>query len=319
MRVVFMGTPSFAATILQYVSEQHDVVAVYTRPDAVRGRGKALVPSPVKALAEQLEIPVFTPTTLRNAEVQAELAAFEADVFVVAAYGMILPKEVLDMPRYGCLNAHASALPRWRGAAPIERAILAGDEAAGICVMRMEEGLDTGDYCVCTTIPIADMTAERLTDELAMLGAQDMLTALSLIQEESVVWTPQDEELVTYARKIGKHELDLAIDDTVDAAWRKVRSSGDAHPAHAIIGGKGVTLLKVVPVAADDAVISENPLAAGQVALRAKRLLLGMADGALEVLEVKPDGKKAMEGKAFAAGLQGVKQGNVMWEATDGE
>lgn len=319
MRVVFMGTPTFAATILEYVSEQHDVVAVYTRPDAVRGRGKALVPSPVKALAEKLEIPVFTPTTLRDAEVQAELTAFEADAFVVAAYGMILPKEVLSMPKYGCLNAHASELPRWRGAAPIERAILAGDERAGICVMRMEEGLDTGDYCVCSTMQIGDLTAERLTDELAMLGAQDMLNALSFVQEDLAIWVKQDEALVTYAQKIGKHELNLVADDTVDVAWRKVRSAGDAHPAHAIIGGRGVTLLKAAPVAADDVAVKDNPLAVGQVALRAKRLMLGMSDGALEVIELKPDGKKAMEGKAFAAGLQGIKQGNVLWEAAHGE
>lgn len=319
MRIVFMGTPVFAATILEYVGEQHDVVAVYTRPDAVRGRGKALVPSPVKALAQKLEIPVFTPTTLRDADVQAELAAFQADVFVVAAYGMILPKEVLDMPRFGCLNAHASLLPRWRGAAPIERAILEGDEEAGVCVMRMEEGLDTGDWCVRRSIEISDMTAAQLTDELATLGAHSMLTALSLIQEEEVEWTVQEESLVTYAHKIGKHELDLAANDTADAAWRKVRSSGDAHPAHAVIGGRGVTLLKVAPVAADDATVADSPLAAGQVALRSKRLLLGMVDGALEVIELKPDGKKAMEGKAFAAGLQGVKQGTVAWEAADGE
>ena len=144
MRVVFMGTPAFAATILDDLAEQHDVAAVYTRPDAVRGRGKRLEPSPVKAAAERRGLRVLTPRTLRDEAAQRELASFAPDVICVAAYGAILPKEVLDIPRFGCLNVHASLLPRWRGAAPIERAILAGDEEAGVCIMRMEVGLDTG-------------------------------------------------------------------------------------------------------------------------------------------------------------------------------
>ncbi len=165
MRVVFMGTPAFAATILDDLAEQHDVAAVYTRPDAVRGRGKRLEPSPVKAAAERRGLRVLTPRTLRDEAAQRELASFAPDVICVAAYGAILPKEVLDIPRFGCLNVHASLLPRWRGAAPIERAILAGDEEAGVCIMRMEEGLDTGAYCVCRTARIDGKTAPELTDE----------------------------------------------------------------------------------------------------------------------------------------------------------
>ena len=162
MRVVFMGTPRFAAEILDELAEFHEIAAVYTRPDAVRGRGKALAPSPVKEVAERRGFPVRTPRTLRDAEVLSELAAFAPDVICVAAYGAILPKDVLDLPPFGCLNVHGSLLPRWRGAAPIERAILAGDEEIGVCIMAMEEGLDTGDYCVCRSLPAGSRTAAEL-------------------------------------------------------------------------------------------------------------------------------------------------------------
>ena len=167
MRVVFMGTPDFAASILIELKEQHDVVAVYTRADAVRGRGKKLVPSPVKEVALGANIPVFEPRTLRDEAEVERLRALDPDVICVAAYGMILPQAVLDIPKHGCLNVHASLLPKYRGAAPIERAILNGDDEAGVCIMRMEAGLDTGDYCICRSCQIAGMNAERLTGELA--------------------------------------------------------------------------------------------------------------------------------------------------------
>ena len=192
MRVVFMGTPAFAATILDDLAEQHDVAAVYTRPDAVRGRGKRLEPSPVKAAAERRGLRVLTPRTLRDEAAQRELASFAPDVICVAAYGAILPKEVLDIPRFGCLNVHASLLPRWRGAAPIERAILAGVEEAGVCIMRMEEGLDTGAYCVCRTAIVDGKSASELTDELADLGSHALLTALVHVERGAAEWTEQD-------------------------------------------------------------------------------------------------------------------------------
>ena len=192
MRVVFMGTPKFAAAILEDLAQQHEVVAVYTRPDAVRGRGKRLEPSAVKAAAERLGLSVRTPRTLRDEAVQRELAALAPDVVCVAAYGAILPKAVLDLPRHGCLNVHASLLPRWRGAAPIERAILAGDEETGVCVMRMEEGLDTGAYCVCRTTSVAGKSAADLTEELADLGSHALLTALVRVERGVDAWTEQD-------------------------------------------------------------------------------------------------------------------------------
>ena len=201
MRIVFMGTPDFAASVLSELASQHEVVAVYTRPDAVRGRGKQLVPSPVKVEACERGIPVFTPKTLRDADEQQALAALEPDVICVAAYGMLLPAEVLSTPEHGCLNVHASLLPRWRGAAPIERAILSGDEETGVCIMRMEEGLDTGDYCVCRSLEVGDKDVALLTDLLADLGAHALLTALTQLEAGCIRWTRQDEEHVTYAEK----------------------------------------------------------------------------------------------------------------------
>ena len=318
MRVVFMGTPRFAAEILDELAEFHEIAAVYTRPDAVRGRGKALVPSPVKEVAERRGFPVRTPRTLRDAEVLSELAAFAPDVICVAAYGAILPKDVLDLPPFGCLNVHGSLLPRWRGAAPIERAILAGDEEIGVCIMAMEEGLDTGDFCVCRSLPAGSRTAAELTEELAALGASALLTALAQAEAGNLRWVAQDEAQVTYAEKIGKDELSLSPADTVEQACRKVRASSAAHPAHAIIAGKDVTVLAARPAPADrtDAVCAG--MEPGSVRFAAKRLYLGAADGAIELMEVKPAGKAAMAAKAFAAGIQGIKEDTKTWEGPRG-
>ena len=305
MRIVFMGTPDFAASVLSELASQHEVVAVYTRPDAVRGRGKQLVPSPVKVEACERGIPVFTPKTLRDADEQQALAALEPDVICVAAYGMLLPAEVLSIPEHGCLNVHASLLPRWRGAAPIERAILSGDEEAGVCIMRMEEGLDTGDYCVCRSLEVGDKDVA-------------LLTALTQLEAGCIRWTRQDEEHVTYAEKIGKDELSLSPADTVEQACRKVRASSAAHPAHAVIAGKDVTVLAVRPAPADQADAVCAGMEPGSVRFAAKRLYLGAADGAIELMEVKPAGKAAMAAKAFAAGIQGIKEDTKTWEGPRG-
>lgn len=314
MRIVFMGTPSFAATVLEELVEQHEVVAVYTRPDAVRGRGKTLLPSPVKEVACRAGIPVRTPKTLRDQQEQEVLASFEPDAICVAAYGMILPPEVLSLPRFGCVNVHASLLPRWRGAAPVERAILAGDEHAGVCIMRMEEGLDTGAYCICRDTEVADKSADALTDELANLGARALLTALEYMAVGRAVWTEQDEDQVTHAAKVTKGELNLDPALSVLENARKVQASSDAHPSRCRVAGKDVTVLaaRVLAEASAGSAVAERAaeMAAGEALFTAKKLLLACADGALEVLEVKPDGKKAMDAKAFAAGLQVLKNGS---------
>lgn len=309
MRVVFMGTPRFAAEILDELAEFHEIAAVYTRPDAVRGRGKALVPSPVKEVAERRGLPVRTPRTLRDAAVLSELAAFAPDAICVAAYGAILPKEVLDLPPFGCLNVHGSLLPRWRGAAPIERAILAGDEEIGVCIMAMEEGLDTGDYCVCRSLPAGSRTAAELTEELAALGASALLTALAQAEGGNLRWVAQDEALVTYAEKIAKGELNLDPAESAVANDRRVRASGAAHPARAVVAGRTLTVLAAR--VADDA--PADRLGSGAAALIANRLLLGCAEGVLEVTEVKPDGKRAMDARSFAAGVPALRGEEGTW------
>lgn len=317
MRIVFMGTPSFAATILEELVQHHEVVAVYTRPDAVRGRGKALLASPVKEVALRQSIPVHTPKTLRDESEQEILAAYDADLICVAAYGMILPKAVLDMPRFGCLNVHASLLPRWRGAAPIERAILAGDEQAGVCIMRMEEGLDTGAYCVCRATDVADKSADYLTDELANLGARALLTALVHVAEGEVDWVEQDEAQVTHAAKIEKGELNLdpAVSATVNV--RRVQASSVAHPARCVLAEKPVTVLSArIPELNDQLASQLEGLSFGDALFTCKRLFIACEDGILELLAVKPDGKKEMDAKAFAAGAQALRKG-AQWNAVN--
>ncbi|MDO5042447.1 MAG: methionyl-tRNA formyltransferase [Slackia sp.] len=312
MRVVFMGTPDFAANILYELKEHHDIVAVYTRPDAVRGRGKSLEPSPVKKVALEAGIPVFEPRTLRDEDELARLRELAPDAICVAAYGKILPQEVLDIPRHGCLNVHASLLPKYRGAAPIERAILAGDREAGVCIMRMEAGLDTGDYCISRACEIADMNCARLTDELSDLGACALLSALYAIEDGSVFWTEQDESQATYAAKIEKGELNLDPCVSAEVNARRVRASSAAHPSRCSLAGKNVTVLSASP--AQEECCGEMSIAPGTVVFRGKRLFLGCSQGALEIVSVKPDGKKEMNAVAFASGVQNIKSGTMVWE-----
>ena len=319
MRVVFMGTPDLAATILFELAQQHEVVAVYTRPDAVRGRGAYLAPSPVKQQALRLGIEVRTPVTLRDADEQRVLAGYEPDAICVAAYGMILPREVLDLPRYGCLNVHASLLPRWRGAAPIERAILAGDEFTGVCIMRMEEGLDTGPYCVRRATEVAGKSAAELTGELADLGARALLTGLSVVEQGKAEWISQDSDQATYAEKLSKQDLAPEPSDSQMAVVRKVLASSEAHPARAVVAGKAVTLQRAGVPSDEQGAHAASGILPGEVRFAAKRLFIGAQDGAVEVLELKPDGKKAMDGRSFAAGVQGIKAGGFTWESAYGE
>jgi methionyl-tRNA formyltransferase len=208
LRLVFMGTPDFAVpTFAAIAGHGHDVAAVYTRAPQPAGRGMELRPSPVDREARGLRIPVLTPKTLRSPQAQDEFRSHRADAAVVVAYGLILPKPILDAPRLGCFNLHASALPRWRGAAPINRAIMAGDAKTGVVVMRMAEGLDTGPVAMEARTAIgADMTAGELHDELARLGADLVVCALDALERGSLQLTPQPDEGVTYAAKIDKNE-----------------------------------------------------------------------------------------------------------------
>lgn len=208
MRVIFMGTPGFALpTLAETLGQGHEVVAVYSQPARRAGRGMAPKVSAVHEFAERAGIPVLTPSSLSDDRERAQFSAFKADVAVVVAYGLILPREILEAPVHGCLNLHASLLPRWRGAAPIHRAIMAGDGVTGVCVMRMDEGLDTGPVCLAERVPIApDVTSGDLHDVLAGLGGSLMARALAALDRDSLDCTPQPESGATYAAKIGKTE-----------------------------------------------------------------------------------------------------------------
>jgi methionyl-tRNA formyltransferase len=208
LRVIFMGTPDFAVPPLsELVVTGHDVLAVYTQPPRPAGRGMAARKSPVQHFAEEAGIPVFSPKSLKKADIQNEFYAHDADVAVVAAYGLILPKAILDAPRFGCLNIHASLLPRWRGAAPIQRAIMAGDRETGVVIMQMDEGLDTGPVCIGERMPIGpDMSAGELHDELSLMGAKLIGRALDRLGQGRLSCRPQPEEGAIYAAKIAKDE-----------------------------------------------------------------------------------------------------------------
>ncbi len=226
LKIIFAGTPEFAAIALESITlSHHQVVAVYTQPDRASGRGLKVTASPVKELATDLNIPVFQPASLKGEPEQEELRKFHADVMVVAAYGLILPKAVLGIPRYGCLNIHASLLPRWRGAAPIHRAIAAGDKTSGITIMQMDEGLDTGAMLLKHQYTLAeDETSESLHDRLAKMGAEAIVEALNLLPQNKLTPVKQDDELATYAKKITKEEALLDWNDTAADLERKVRA-----------------------------------------------------------------------------------------------
>ena len=225
-RLIFAGTPAFAVPPLRaLIQSGQSPVAVYTQPDRPSGRGRKTQPSPVKAAALDAGIPVQQPTSLRDAGALAGLGALEADLMIVAAYGLILPQAALDAPRLGCVNIHASLLPRWRGAAPIQRAILAGDEMTGICLMRMEAGLDTGPVFRCRQVAIAaDETGGSLHDRLAAVGAEVLLEALPTILNGSVNPTPQDHARASYARKLDKAEANIDWTRDAPSIERQIRA-----------------------------------------------------------------------------------------------
>lgn len=299
MRVVFMGTPDFAVPSLRELASRFEVVLVLTRPDAVRSRGKKLEPSPVKAAALELDIPVMEATRI-TPEVMDRLHEADADIFCVAAYGCILPDEVLHMAPLGIVNVHASLLPRWRGAAPIQRAILAGDERAGISIMRIGHGVDTGAYCAQASCSVAGKTADELTAELAQLGADLLCDTLPALADETAAWTEQDESLVTHAQKISKAEMRLDPQESALINLHRVLASSDAAPARCIAAGKPVRIMRAVAADGD-----ASMCAAGELVCQSKRIYIGCSDGVLEVTSVKPDGKRQMDASAWAAGLHG--------------
>ncbi len=300
MRVVFMGTPDFSVPVMtEILGQGHEIVGVYTRAPKPAGRGMDLRLSPVHALADKFSIPVFTPKTLRNDEEIARFAALDADVAVVVAYGLILPKAVLDAPRLGCLNLHASLLPRWRGAAPIQRAIMAGDAESGVMVMKMEEGLDTGPVGMVERVTItAEMTASDLHDRLSMIGADLMVRALAALSRDSLHFSPQSDEGVTYAHKIEKAEARIDWARSAQDLHNHVRGLSPFPGAFFEVDlGKGPERIKVL----------RAKIAAGQGlpgTVLDDVLTIACGTGALQIVDVQRAGKAPMKADEFLRGAR---------------
>ncbi|GAA0338201.1 methionyl-tRNA formyltransferase [Sphingomonas oligophenolica] len=295
MRIVFMGTPDFSVPVLQaLVDSGHDVVAAYSQPPRRAGRGKAVRPSPVHAHAEALGIPVRTPLTLRDAEAQGEFAALGADVAVVAAYGLILPRAVLEAPRLGCLNVHASLLPRWRGAAPIQRAILAGDAETGVCIMQMEAGLDTGPVRLTGRTPIDGKSAGVLTEELSAMGARLMVEVLGDIGAHPAVAQPEDG--VTYAAKIDKAEALIDWSRPAVDVERGIRAFNPVPGAFFEIQGERVRVLA--------AELDRHPGGGrGEGTVLDDSLTIACGDGAIRPLLLQRAGRGVMTSAEFLRGF----------------
>jgi len=304
LKIIFAGTPQFAASALTSLHGRHQIIAVLTRPDKPSGRGMQLAASPIKQTALQLGLPVLQPATLKNEETQRQIAAMSADVMVVAAYGLILPKAVLRLPRYGCLNIHASLLPRWRGAAPIPRAILAGDEETGITIMQMDEGLDTGDMLLRRTCPIApDDTAQTLHDKLAPLGADCILEALHLLQEDRLKPDRQDESAATYAAKLLKSEAQIDWHQDSRQIERAIRAFNPFPVCHSNFNGLTIKIWQAK-------LQEEAQGEAGEVLNADKHgVIVACGKGALRLEVLQRPGSKAQPAAQFLQAIP-VKPGD---------
>lgn len=299
MKLIFAGTPEFAAAALAALSNsRHTVLAVLTQPDRPSGRGMKLVASPVKKLALALGLPVLQPTSLRAPEAQPLLRKFDADVLVVAAYGLILPQAILDIAPSGAINIHASLLPRWRGAAPIQRAILAGDKQTGICIMRMDAGLDTGPVLLKERVDIADQdTGGTLHDKLSKIGARLVVTALDRLESNELDARPQPADGATYASKIEKSEAHLDWSRPAEDVWRRIRAF-DPHPgASSAIRGEWIKLYG----AGLESGLAAQPgeiLEAGD-----DGVVVACGRGAVRILELQRAGGRRLSAKDFLRGL----------------
>lgn len=291
LRIVFAGTPEFAAAHLEaLIAGGFEVVSAYSQPDRPSGRGKKLVPTPVKAVAEQHGIAVHQPLTLNDADSLAQLAGLKPEVMVVVAYGLLLPPAVLALPRYGCINVHASLLPRWRGAAPIERAILANDAESGVCVMQMEQGLDTGPVLQRVATPInSDDNSATLTTRLQQLGCAALIDVLHALPAGTLRAEPQNAALATYARKMQKEEAQIDWTRSAADIHNQVRALFPRSPAWTLHDGKRLRLIRAA-VGND----SCDTLPGTVVEVSAHSIKIACGSGVLDVFEVQMEGKPAM-------------------------
>lgn len=307
MRVVFMGTPAFAVPSLRMVAARHEVLRVWTRPDAVSTRGTRPSPSEVKRAALSLGLPVAETRTLTEPSIVAAISNDRPDAIVVAAFGALLPPAVLAIPPLGCVNVHASLLPRWRGAAPIARAILAGDALTGISIIRMDEGLDTGPVCAQARTEVGDKYLEELTAELAQLGAELLDSCLERLSRGECTWVPQDERAATYAPKITQQDVALCPELSATDLVRRVRASSDSAPARAMVAGRRVRVVRAE-------VHGGRTVPPGEAVVVREGVVLGCAGGAVLIRELVPEGRRRMSSADWARGL---RMSSAQWSAPE--
>jgi len=306
MKVVYMGTPDFAVGALEaIVNAGHEVVAVVTQPDKPKGRSDKLIPSPVKECALKYDIPVLTPVKIKEKDAVEELKKYPADIFVVAAFGQILSEEILNMPKFGCINIHASLLPKYRGAAPIQWSIIDGEKETGVTIMQMDKGLDTGDILFTKIVPISDEdTGESLFDKLAIAGAELVVESLPKIEKGDVHPIKQDDEKSTYAKMLSKAIGQIDWKKSADELEHLVRGLNSWPSAYTYLNGKQLKIWKSKVVS-----MSGNP---GEV-LKVEKdsIIVGTGKDALAILELQLEGKKRMLTKDFLAG-RSVEAGSVV-------
>ncbi|WP_241608244.1 methionyl-tRNA formyltransferase [Rosenbergiella epipactidis] len=291
LKIIFAGTPDFAAKHLEVLlNSPYQVVGVFTQPDRPAGRGKKLMPSPVKVLAEAHGLPVFQPESLRNAEQQQLVADLNADVMVVVAYGLILPANVLEMPKLGCLNVHGSLLPAWRGAAPIQRALWAGDTQTGVTIMQMDVGLDTGDMLLKVSCPILPQdTSASLYDKLAELGPQALLESLHQLSQNTLVPEKQDDSLATYAHKLSKEEARIDWNLPAITLERCIRAFNPWPFSYFVISDQNIKVWRASATASDEKIIPGTIISAAKSGIQ-----VATGEGILNLEIMQPAGKKPM-------------------------
>lgn len=305
MKIVFMGTPDFALGVLKAICEsgEHEVLAVVTQPDRPKGRSDKMIPSPVKEYAVSRNIPVMTPVKIKTAEATAELAQYDADIYVVAAFGQILSKEILDLPKYGCINVHASLLPLYRGAAPIQWVIADGHDKTGVTIMQMNEGLDTGDILTQTEVAIDDTdTGETLFDKLMIAGADLLVDTLRKIAEGNVNPAPQDNDKATYAKILKKEmgRIDFNLDAT--SVWNRVRAFTPWPGGFTYLNGK-MLKVKECHVLKDSLEVNLDSYGIGEIINVSKNeLYVKCGEGILAITRLQPEGKKEMSAHDFLLG-----------------
>ena len=302
MKIIFAGTPDFAAVALQsLLDSQHEIIAVYTQPDRPAGRGRKLTASPVKALALEHDIPVYQPVSLKDEAAQQELVELQADIMIVVAYGLILPEIILAAPQYGCLNIHASILPRWRGAAPIQRAILAGDQATGVTIMQMDKGLDTGDMLLINRCAInPGDTASSLHDQLALMGGTAIMQTLADIEAHRLQPQAQDDAQATYAHKLDKQEAQIDWHQDADDIVRKIQAFNSWPVAYTHYNGKSLRLWQAYLLEHET---HPNKSQYGEViAESSDGIDIQANNGVVRIIELQMPGKKRIMVKDFING-----------------